>query len=54
MVGSASQGYNLRSTADNKIICNGVCSSRKFLIWTYKPKTPNIWSILTIYCITIC
>lgn len=41
MVGSAGQSYISRST-DNKIIYNGVCSSGKFLIWTYKPKAPSI------------
>lgn len=42
MVGSAGQSYMSRSTSDNKVIYNGVCSSGKFLIWTYKPKAPNI------------
>lgn len=41
MLGSAGKSYISRSTG-NKIIYNGVCSSGKFLIWTYKPKAPSI------------
>ena len=50
-VGSASESYSSRYTADNnKIIYNRVCSSGKFFTWTNKPKVPKIHN----HCLMCC